>query len=347
MNGRIHFLGVGNVANFIAFALAGIPKRPPMTLLLHRADLETSWELRGRQIEVVTDNRSEKRSGFEVEVLGAIKDSKIRSLIVGTKTTQTVSALSAVKTRLDSTSTILFTQNGMGIADEVSAKVFTDPQSRPQYLYGVVSHGLYSNGPFSTTRAGFGSIVMGGTLEDQTMTIMDNPASRLQLGASSTNILEPLSSSPELNAREVPSTELIQVQLEKLIVNSVINPLTVLFNCINGELLKVTKAMHTIRLLLPETCSVIRSLPELQVIPGINARFSSDRMSDVVSSMIQKTASNTSSMLQDYKAGRPTEIDFINGYIIKRAQQLGKDCSFNTSIVRRVLNDELESLPPQ
>jgi 2-dehydropantoate 2-reductase len=42
---------------------------------------------------------------------------------------------------------------------------------------------------------------------------------------------------------------------------------------------------------------------------------------EIVYSVAEKTSCNTSSMLQDVLKGRMTEIDSINGYIIRRAKK--------------------------
>ena len=47
-----------------------------------------------------------------------------------------------------------------------------------------------------------------------------------------------------------------------------------------------------------------------------------------------KTGSNVSSMLQDYRKGNPTEIEFITGYLVSKAKELGIDVPHN----QRVLN---------
>jgi len=39
--------------------------------------------------------------------------------------------------------------------------------------------------------------------------------------------------------------------------------------------------------------------------------------------VVEATASNYSSMQQDLAAQRPTEIDYITGYILRQAQPLG------------------------
>ncbi len=49
------------------------------------------------------------------------------------------------------------------------------------------------------------------------------------------------------------------------------------------------------------------------------------------------TAANTSSMRQDVRAGRRTEIDAINGYVVERANELGLEAPTNrtvTSLIR-------------
>ena len=41
-------------------------------------------------------------------------------------------------------------------------------------------------------------------------------------------------------------------------------------------------------------------------------------------------------MLQDFERGRTTEIDFINGYVVDTARQVGLDTPVNTAIVEAV-----------
>ncbi len=98
----------------------------------------------------------------------------------------------------------------------------------------------------------------------------------------------------------------------KLIQNSIINPLTALANVTNGE--------------LPQIPLWTLSQPLLQeardVAQALGVALPSDLASRVLQ-LCQKTASNTSSMLQDTKRHRMTEIDAINGYIIHKAHTRG------------------------
>jgi len=90
------------------------------------------------------------------------------------------------------------------------------------------------------------------------------------------------------------------------------------------------------RLLLAEASQVIQLMSELHNDPETASRFSTQKLETIVLDVAEKTAKNTSSMLQDVRAGRATEIDYINGYIVKRGKEQGVDCEINEKLVRLV-----------
>ncbi|RFU35055.1 hypothetical protein B7463_g1326, partial [Scytalidium lignicola] len=338
---RIHILGIGNIGKLFAHALANQPNPPPITILFHRPSLLQEWESAGETIEIITDGASNTEGVYDVEVIqpmdkGGISASTssgehIEHLILATKATHTASAIASVKDRLTSKSEVLFTQNGMGTIDDVSSKVFPDQNTRPRYLTSVNSHGVYSTKPFSSVHAGFGTVSLGNILSS-----MDRPDSE----AASSYLVRKIIESPLLSAKVVSPDELFQLQLEKLVVNAMMNPLTALFRVKNGELFKSAPITRLMRLLLSETSHVISSLPEVQQLQlatkGTEERFSPARLAKVVFDVAEKTAKNTSSMLQDVNAGRETEIDFISGWIVRRGLELGIDCHSNEKIIEMV-----------
>jgi 2-dehydropantoate 2-reductase len=60
----------------------------------------------------------------------------------------------------------------------------------------------------------------------------------------------------------------------------------------------------------------------------------------MVEEVCRKTAENISSMLQDVRKKRPTEIAAINGEIIKEAGLLGLQAPINTELLQRVKDIE-------
>ncbi len=94
----------------------------------------------------------------------------------------------------------------------------------------------------------------------------------------------------------------------KLAVNCVINPLTALWNCPNGELRHHTDEINAI-------CEEVAAVIERE-----GYHTSADDLRYYVEQVIDSTAENISSMLQDVRAMRHTEIDYITGYLLKRAE---------------------------
>ncbi|QHM70133.1 2-dehydropantoate 2-reductase [Mixta intestinalis] len=97
----------------------------------------------------------------------------------------------------------------------------------------------------------------------------------------------------------------------KLAVNCVINPLSVINDCLNGELIAWPEQ---IAILCEEAAAVMER-------EGVHT--SAQQLQDYVHSVIANTALNVSSMLQDVRAQRRTEIDYITGYLLQRARAQG------------------------
>jgi 2-dehydropantoate 2-reductase len=324
---RIHVLGIGNLGRFFAHGLATSPNPPPITLLLRQSSL-VQWEKEGRQISITTNGITSSSGGFEVESVTnrsiSSSDAPISNLIVATKATGTVEALKQISHRLNSSSTILFTQNGIGTIDGATSQVFKDVHTRPSYLTCVVSHALYSTGTFSSVYAGLGTISIG--------CVHETPYSNPQY------LIEKIVSVPILAATEYPQTELLYLQLEKLVMNAMINPLTAILDCKNGELFCKGPVMKVMRLLLQEAVQVLQSLPEIRdsTEPEIQGCFSIQKLGQKVVDIAQKTAENTSSMLQDVRAGKETEIDYINGWIVEKGKAFGVECDYNAKLLDMV-----------
>jgi 2-dehydropantoate 2-reductase len=142
------------------------------------------------------------------------------------------------------------------------------------------------------------------------------------------------------------------MQLDKLAVNCIINPLTALLDARNGAVLNNYALTRTMRLLLSEISLVIRSLPELQYIPNVTQRFDPGRLETVVVAVAHRTRDNVSSMLADTRQGAQTEIDYINGWVVKRGEELGIRCAMNYMIMqlvkgkRMVVQHEMEEGVP-
>lgn len=199
-------------------------------------------------------------------------------LVVATKGPDTATALTPLLPRLGATSTIICLQNGMGTLDNIALPrgitvlyaVTTNAAWREQEQVHIVAE--------NTT-------LLGGDLPQ-------TPPWFAKLAAHW----------PGLSWCE----NIVYEQWRKLTVNAVINPLTAIYRCKNGELLKIPEAFEQVQVIATQ-CDRIAST--------LFPNWPNDTLKRVIH-VANATAQNTSSMLADVLAGRTTEFEFINGYLV-------------------------------
>ena len=101
-----------------------------------------------------------------------------------------------------------------------------------------------------------------------------------------------------------------QLLWEKLAVSAAINPLSAILNVPNGELLANKDTRQLMRDLVVEAVKVAATE---------GYRFEQSIV-EIAESICEVTGENISSMLQDIRAGKQTEIDAISGEVLRRAQ---------------------------
>lgn len=110
----------------------------------------------------------------------------------------------------------------------------------------------------------------------------------------------------------------------KLIINVGINPLSAIIRLPNGKLFKNEFIAHLVRDAVKEATKVAKRK---------RVRLVYDDPISKVESICKSTADNISSMLQDVANKRRTEIDSINGAIVRHAQTLGISTPVNSLLV--------------
>ncbi|KOS16754.1 putative 2-dehydropantoate 2-reductase [Escovopsis weberi] len=377
---RVYVLGVGNLGCLYAGSLREHPEDPPVTLVVHRKDLLSQW-VNGPGLQMTRAGVSRARKDVDIEwwteeppTQGPVREVahglKSRNLILGTKTTPAVPELDRIRRYLDGSSTVALLQNGVSpywppYGAEYVAQRF-GPSQGPNFLACVNNHGVYSEGPFSSVHASPASTIIGPVL-------LNGKTQRLAPSVSYLSGL--LTTSPHLNASVVAGTDLWLLQLEKLVVNCVVNPLTAVLRCKNGMLLSAENrpVLPVIEKLAAEVSHVYQALfhsdsaacvldPALQpalwtkerstehktlasIRADLTARFSPTGLRDHVHLLTIIAKDNSSSMFQDARAGKPTEIRDFNGWIVetaslleKEAQEAGARLTLDVSANRRLID---------
>jgi len=232
----------------------------------------------------------------------SVKNSDV--LLIFVKSTNTESVANQFKSFAAPHTIVLTLQNGLG-NDAILVKHFGIERT----AIGVTSQGATFLGPGKIKHAGKGPTHI--TMADGNKTKLQDLAAALDRAGFETYI----------------SDEVTSLVWSKLIINVGINALTALLNVKNGQLLEYEDIKQVMADLVKEALIVVKK-------KGIQLIYD-DPLAQVYE-VARKTASNSSSMLQDFQKNRPTEIDFINGAVVNEAQKLGISVPVNETVTRIV-----------
>ncbi|KAI1777764.1 6-phosphogluconate dehydrogenase C-terminal domain-like protein [Hypoxylon cercidicola] len=355
---RIYILGVGNIGRLYASLLAKNASRPPITLVVHRKELLEHWRSQPG-IELVRGGKPERNADFDIEwwtdaqpALGPVREpAGIRHLVVATKAADALPQVDRLRRYLGGGSAVAFTQNGMcklwpPLGDAYAAARFPPPGAAPAWLACVTTHGVTSLGPFRSVHASPADVLVGSV-----------GAGKAGEGDRPSDYLAgQIAGAPGLAGRRVDARALWVAQLEKLVVNAVINPLTAVLRCRNGELFAgreddgvpavidvlLDEASRTLRALVahPGSDGILRAprpdeegetqvaeAGEDEALEGVRdallERFAFARLRAMLYGVAAKVGENTSSMLQDVRAGKQTEVRDFNGWLVETARYVG------------------------
>jgi 2-dehydropantoate 2-reductase len=120
------------------------------------------------------------------------------------------------------------------------------------------------------------------------------------------------------------SDDIDAIVRRKLLINSVINPLTAIFGVNNGQLPADPIRLQLMKALFEETRYILEA---------VHGQSLGDNLWEYVLKVCVDTAHNESSMLADVRAQRQTEVKWINGGVIELAKQLNAQAPLNDAMV--------------
>lgn len=265
------------------------------------------------EIVIEKYDKVDKSNEFALEELGKEYSTRISILIVSTKAYSVAEAVKRLSSRLDPTSTIVLLNNGMGIQDELM-QVFPDENQRPGFITGVLSHGCWRKSRYHIVHASNGYFYISG----------DEKINSVK------STMDVLLSLKELDIKKISFEEMQIRQLEKLTINACMNSITALTLCRNGYVEGASDVMSD---MCAEASAVFE--PYLKSL-GVENSLSHEKLFSIVMDTTKAAAANKSSMLQDMLARRPTEIDYINGFITSLGRRYNIPTKVNDTIARLV-----------
>ncbi|MFJ4054640.1 putative 2-dehydropantoate 2-reductase [Pseudomonas sp. NPDC089743] len=212
----------------------------------------------------------------------------VHRLLVACKAYDAAPAIAQLAPRLAAGAEIVLLQNGLGSQDEVADQV---PLAR--CIFASSTEGAFREDDWRVRFAGHGFNWLGDPA---------NPAAPEWFD--------------ELHDAGIPAQWTVDILTRlwrKLALNCAINPLTVLHDCQNGGLLG-----H-----LGEIDGLIAELGEL--LGRCGQPQAADDLGEEVHRVILATSANYSSMYQDVRAGRRTEVHYLLGHACRAATRHGME----------------------
>jgi 2-dehydropantoate 2-reductase len=202
----------------------------------------------------------------------------------------------------------------------------------PQGLAITLQNGLGNlealEGPIGRGRVGAGVVTVGAGLLAPGRVRVTPGSVALGAGPSRAHELARLLSAAGFAVSVEPDID--RLVWRKLAVNCAINPLSALRGCLNGTLLETPEPRSTLVQVAIEVAAVAAA-------KGIELRADP---AELVLKVVRETAANRSSMLQDLDRGARTEIDAMNGALVREARAHGVLVPLNESLWCQVLARE-------
>ena len=235
-----------------------------------------------------------------------VEDVACDVLIIATKAYQVQEALTELMQNTPQASmpppspkAVLLLQNGWGSADEARAVL---PPGVPVFS-SIMMIGIERRSPIHVNVNVQASPIRVGTLYASAPELMRDAVQRGQAGFLPITYEHPVE--PAI--------------LNKFLFNTCLNAIGAITRMTYGELVINVHTRHLIKQVADETIRVVRAERQAEVAADGDS-YVEQTLTPFV---LPKAAAHRSSMLQDVEAGRRTEIDYLNGAVVRMGQRHG------------------------
>ncbi len=207
---------------------------------------------------------------------------------------------------------VLSLQNGLGNVETLTALLHDSPT---QVTHGSSLLGASLTRPGPVVMGGLGSTTLGTT---PTLTMAHRQT------------LEWFKQAMTQAGAAVNITDNVQsIIWGKLVVNCAVNPIAALLDVTNGTLLEHGATRQLLSQVALEVAAVARAAHITLPFPDAEAPAQAMRAAQI-------NADNICSMVQDLRKHRPTEIEAINGAVVREATRLGLDVPVNRTLTELI-----------
>lgn len=368
---QIHIIGFTTKARFIAHSLAHIPQIPPVRMLTHHyPSASTKWFLEGKAIDL-HDARGNLISSHPilcpeyigprmgVPTISRWQGEVLDNIIVNTSSVALYPTLRALRHCIDNRTVICLIHEGLGVAEKLNEDVFDDPAFRPTYVLGHLTHKLsrHMGKAMALRNKSSNGVLLLSTspraAEEGIDEREDTTGHRSLELAQRRHIMGLLSTSEALHPVGLSWTKFLHRKLPGMIWSAAADTTSVILGCRYDQILEDSHARKLWNGLLDETLHIAASLPEFQaqnqsqdarpgqgqgheekwLAPFLHRR---DQFRASLGRRLRRRRTTYSEWISAIRRGDVTPVNFVNGYFVKRAQELGLDHKINSMAVSMV-----------
>jgi len=230
--------------------------------------------------------------------------------IICVKSYDTKEAAKNIESIIKDKALALTLQNGIG-----NVEIISEILGQERVIGGVTNQGANVISFGKVRHAGFGETVIG-KIDGKVSACLRDVREVLNKAGFNTRV----------------SKDIKSLIWSKLIINVGINALTAITRLRNGQLLDFEGTRNILRKAVSEAVKIAKRK---------RIKLIYDDAIEKTEAVCEATAQNISSMLQDVLRNKKTEIDFINGAVVRQGQSLGIPTPVNSTLLDLVKSIEL------
>lgn len=313
MKMKILVIGAGALGSLVA----GILSRENDVTIIGRSEQVWVLKRKGLRIEGLT------KGEFRIKAFTYVpKDETYDLIIICVKAYNTEMTLNPLTPLLEKGTRVLSLQNGLDNEERI-LEYLKERNIPSEVIGGITCHGVTYKGPGLVKHAGTGDSMIGhfGWGSDE-LHIED--------------IVPEIADAFKRAGMDVGTTTSIDREIwAKAIINSAINPLTAIVGAPNGILIENEDMNKMAEDLIKEG---------VQVANSYDVDLTDEEMLKRTFEVAERTCQNVSSMYQDIKLKRRTEVESINGAIVRKGKMTSIPTPLNNAMVRLIKGLEERNL---
>lgn len=325
---KIHILGEDERSRFIAHALSGVYESVELL------GWKKNPSRRYNNVQKLRPSRQVEPNQNLTRTAAPLDTSRIDHLLVTGQGHEVSEALESVKDRLDDGSTVCMINDGLGVLEDVRRRIFDGTQSVPNFFLGHMSHRFAYNRNMDSVKQLKGGVMK--LTAAELPSVQGTERSHHGRGCHKTearpDFVKTLQEVKDLRTSLTPWDQWLRFKLPSVVFDSVVEPVCLILETSYQGLRQNPAAQRMMHNLLSEIMGVVEQMPEVRESATIRDLVHGKSIDRYLYGRIIAKRSQPGKLVRRVQHGLPTDVDYLNGYFLRRGRQLGLDLPVNNTV---------------